>query len=338
MAETIDWPPPRRPRRRRGLPILLGVAAVILLGGGTILSYYVDALWFDSLGVADVFWKTLRLQGQTFTLFAVATFLILYGSFLALKPKALGELAGLPILINGQPIKLPVEPVIRLAALGGSFLIAAATGAAMMSEWNVLALYRQAGSDAVRSAGAAMTDPIFGRPLTFYLFTLPAWQLVSGWLMTLSVIVGALAAFFVMITGGAQMIGGRRDTGTSAWRGLSIAFAFVMLMLAARVYLGRFERLFDDHTIFAGVTYTEAHVTLTGLLVVSIALGVGALLALVNAVSAPRVRWLVLAVAPAGVCYILTGFASWYVTSFIVKPNELVREAPFITHNIEMTR
>ena len=39
-------------------------------------------------------------------------------------------------------------------------------------------------------------------------------------------------------------------------------------MLAARVYLGRFERLFEDHTIFAGVTYTDAHVTLTGLLVV----------------------------------------------------------------------
>jgi len=109
-------------------------------------------------------------------------------------------------------------------------------------------------------------------------------------------------------------------------------------MLAFRVYLGRFEQLFEDHTIFAGVTYTEAHVTLTGLLVVSIALAAGGLLALVNAVSAPRVRWLVLAVAPAAVCYILTGFASWYVTSFIVKPNELVREAPFITHNIEMTR
>ena len=113
MADTIDWPPPRRPRRRRGLPILLGVFAVLVLGGGTVLSYYVDALWFESLGVADVFWKTLRLQGQAFTFFFAATFLILYGSFLALKPAQLGELAGLPILINGQPIKLPVEPVIR---------------------------------------------------------------------------------------------------------------------------------------------------------------------------------------------------------------------------------
>jgi uncharacterized membrane protein (UPF0182 family) len=339
MADTIDWPPPRGPRRRRrGLPILLGVLVVLLLGAGTVLSYYVDALWFESLGVVDVFWTTLRLQSQTFTFFAVATFLILYAAFLALKPATLGELAGLPILINGQPIKLPVEPVIRLAAVGGSLVIAAATGAAMMAEWNVFALYRQAGSDAVRSAGAAMADPIFGRPLQFYLFTLPAWQLVTGWLMTLSVIVAALAAFFVMITGGTRMLGDRREASSSALRGLSIAFAFVMLMLASRVYLGRFDRLFEDHTIFAGVTYADAHVTLTGMLVVSIALVVGALLALVNAVSAPRVRWLVLAIAPAAVCYVLTGLAAWYVTSFIVKPNELVREGPYISHNIEMTR
>ena len=58
MAETIDWPPPRRPRRRRGLPIIFGVLALLVLGGGTVLSYYVDALWFESLGVADVFWKS----------------------------------------------------------------------------------------------------------------------------------------------------------------------------------------------------------------------------------------------------------------------------------------
>ena len=42
-------------------------------------------------------------------------------------------------------------------------------------------------------------------------------------------------------------------------------------MLAVRVYLGRFDRLFDDHTIFAGVTYTDAHVTLTGMLTSSLA-------------------------------------------------------------------
>src|SRR5437764_6529287 len=114
----------------------------------------------------------------------------------------------------------------------------------MMAQWSTLALWWYAKGDALPRAAAGVIDPIFGRPLPFYLFTLPAWQLMSGWLMTLSVIVGAMAALFVVITGGTRMLGGRRDSSSPAWRGLSIAFAFVMLMLASRVYLGRFERLF----------------------------------------------------------------------------------------------
>ena len=45
-----------------------------------------------------------------------------------------------------------------------------------------------------------------------------------------------------------------------------------------RVYIGRFERLLDDHTIFAGVTYTDAHVMISGLLVVCAALVLGAVI------------------------------------------------------------
>jgi Uncharacterised protein family (UPF0182). len=55
-----------------------------------------------------------------------------------------------------------------------------------------------------------------------------------------------------------------------------------------RVHLGRLEELFDDHMIFSGVTYTDAHVTLTGMLVVCAALVLGAVIAAVNAVRVPH--------------------------------------------------
>ena len=77
----------------------------------------------------------------------------------------------------------------------------------MTAQWTTLALYWHGRSDAVRAAAGAAVDPIFGRPLTFYLFTLPAWQLLSGWLMTLAVLVGAMALFFVVILGGTRMLG-----------------------------------------------------------------------------------------------------------------------------------
>src|SRR6266496_5374588 len=290
MPESIDWPRTRPPRHRRRFLLILAVLGVIFFGARTALSYYIDVLWFESLGYRDVFWKTLGLQWGIFTAFAAATFLILYGSFLALKRAHLPDLpSGQTIFIGGQPLKLPVEPVLRLVALGISLAIAAATGGGMMVEWPTLALFWYA----PRTAGG-IVDPIFGKALNFFLFTLPAWQLLAGWLLTLAVITCLLAVFFILVTGGTRAFAGRsRSYITLPWHGLSITLAVLLLVLAMRVYLGRFERLFDDHTIFGGVTYTDAHVTLTGMLVVCAALTLGALIAAANAVWAPRGRRLV---------------------------------------------
>jgi uncharacterized protein len=226
-----------------------------------------------------------------------------------------------------------VERVLGSVAIGVSLVIAVATGAAMMAEWTSLALYWFAPSP------GGFLDPIFGRTLNFFLFTLPAWQLIAGWLLTLSLISCALAGFFILITGGSRVLAGRLSRHvTLPWRGLSITFAFLLLVLAMRVYLGRFELLLEGHTVFAGVTYTDAHVTLTGMLIVCAALVLGAIIAIANAFRVSRGSWLVAALVPAAVCYVAVQGIAWYVSSFIVKPNELVREKPYIVYNTELTR
>jgi uncharacterized protein len=300
-----------------------------------VLSYYVDALWFGSLGYGDVFRKTLSFRWAVFAASFAGTFFILYGWFLALRRAYQPDvLSGGIIYIAKQPVKLPVERILRLVALMVTLLIAAATGAAMSGEWPTFALYWYA----PRTTGG-IVDPIFGRSLHFYLFTLPAWQLITGWLLTLAVIACGIAIFFILITGSIPVFSGRRGSSIPlAWRGFSIAFAFFLLTLAMRVYISRFEALFEEHTIFGGVTYTDAHVMLTGLLVVCGALILGAAFAFINVVSAPRVRWLAASIAPAIVCYLALQIVGWYVGNFIVKPNELVRERPFIANNIELTR
>src|SRR5580658_2346583 len=184
MPESIDWPPthPRTqpPRRPRRFLLILAVLAGIFFGGRTSLSYYVDVLWFRSLGYGEVFFKTLRLQWEVFTVFAGVTFIILYGSFRLLKRAHLPDLPDRhTILIGGQPLKLPVEPVLRLIGLGISLAIAVATGAAIAAEWPTLALYWYA-----PSSFGSVVDPIFGKPLNFFFFALPAWQIILGWLFT----------------------------------------------------------------------------------------------------------------------------------------------------------
>src|ERR1700686_3284410 len=308
MPDIIDWPQPPR-RHRRLFFLVFAILAVVIFSSRTALSYYVDALWFGSLGYGDVFRKTLSLQWAVFAAFFAVTFLFLYGWFLMLRRAYQSDLPDdHMIVIGGQPLKLPVARILRLVGLAVSLVIAVVTGASLMMDWPTFALYWYA----PRATGGVV-DPIFGKPINFYLFTLPAWQFITGWMLTLAVLTCVIAVFFILITGSTRALSGR-------------------------VYIGRFGRMVDEHTIFGGVTYTDAHVMLPGMLAVCGALIIGAAIAAINVVSAPRVRWLVAAVAPAAVCYLALQVLGWYVSSFIVKPNELVRERAYIAHNIDLTR
>jgi uncharacterized membrane protein (UPF0182 family) len=335
MPETIDWPMHSKPRRPRLLVYLL-LAAVILIfiGGRAAISYWVDLLWFRSLGYSSVFWKTWGLEWGTFAVFAALTFLILFGAFLALRHSHAADLPDThTIFFAGRPIELPVAKALRFIAVIAALLIAVATGLAMESAWPTLALYWYA-----PHAATTVTDPIFGRPLAFYLFRLPAWQLIAGWLLTLAVIVCVLAVLFLLAAGGGRALDGRFAAASLPWRGVSIAAGFLLLTLSIHEYVGRFQLLFEHHTIFDGVTYTDAHVTLTGMLFVAAALAIGAVIAIAGGIFQPRVRWLLAAIAPAVVCFVVAGVAGWYVTTFVVKPNQLDRERPYIADSIAFTR
>jgi uncharacterized membrane protein (UPF0182 family) len=337
LPEAIDWPKQTHPARRhnRKFIVLIAAIAVIFFGSRTALSYWVDLLWFRSLGYGGVFIRTLAMQWEVFAAFAAATYIILYGAFSLLRRAHFDDLPlDHTIVIAGQQINLSVKPILNMIAIGASLLIALATGGAMAAEWPTVALFWFA-----PKVAGNVTDPIFGLPLNFFLFTLPAWNLIAGWLLTIAVIVCLIATFFILVAGGSRAFNERSLTSIALpWRGLSIAVSFLLLVLAARTYLGRFAQLFEHHTIFDGVTYTDAHVTLTGMLAVSLALVLGALIAFCGGLFAPRGRWLVVSILPAILCYVGVGVVGWYVSSFVVKPNELVREQPFISNNIEMTR
>ena len=249
-------------RRRRTVRLTLLVAlGVVFLGASTAASYYVDALWFESLGLASVFWTRLSLEAATFAAFALATFSVVYGVFRVLKPDRLDDVIASTLLVNRRPLRLPIDRFLTLIGLGSSLALAAVIGSSMAARWMTLALYWRA------PRSADMLDPIFGRSLDFYLFTLPALQLISGWLLTLSVVASLIAAAFVAVMGGAGALAQWRSSAvqTGLWRGLSASLAAFFVMLAVRAYLGRFELLYQEGTIFSGVSYTDAHVTLGGL-------------------------------------------------------------------------
>ncbi len=340
MPEPVEWP-----SRSRRLPRLLWLAAALalfLFVANRALSYYVDGLWYGSLGYAAVFRKTLVLEWGLFTFFAVLTFGLLYGMFLLLRRMHFGELPKRrALVVNGQQVSLNIEPLLGPLALLLAAFDAYLSGSSLSDSWPTFAraLYgpHNAGSP------TDLLDPIFGKGLNFYLLTLPAWTTVADWLMTVAVLAVGLAVLFFLLTARpgapngvleARLLGSSR----SRWRGLLLGVGFFLAVLALRVYLSRFEQLMAEHTVFSGVTYVDAHVLLPGMLIICLALLLGAALAIFSATARPGGRWLVLAVLPAVVCFFVMEIGAWFVGTFIVKPNELVKEQPYIGNNIEFTR
>src|SRR5262249_54276298 len=156
----------------------------ILLGGRTTVSYYVNGLWFSSLGYGAVFFRSLSLRWIVFAVFFSATFLVLYGWFTILMRLAGTQLrTASTIRFGNRILELPVEGALRTGGLIGALFISLATGASMMADWPKFALYWYQPHEP-----GALADPIFGRPLGFYLFSLPVWQSVSGWLLAMAVL------------------------------------------------------------------------------------------------------------------------------------------------------
>jgi uncharacterized membrane protein (UPF0182 family) len=329
--EVIDVSPPRRRRWRVWVIAGLILTFIALYRS---LSIYLSALWFGSLGYSDVYWYIFKLKLALFLVFTVLTAVILRGALWLLgRVFAADTLARRTIVINNQPVEFAPAQFVGpigwlLAIMFGLFY-----GVAMKSEWQSFAVY-------LNRVPTALHDPIFGQPLGFYLFSLPVYDSLSSWLATLSFVVLCAAVAYTLLGIPQRVLkSASQAKSTNSFAAVSFALATFLVLLALRTYFSRFPYLWEDHQTFSGVTFVEANYLLPALLFVAIALVVAAGISLLNAFTKKSLRLLLVALALPVVVYVVgVVLVPAYVTSFIVKPNELGRETPYIGHNIMATR
>src|ERR1043165_8428938 len=330
-AKVIEVGPPRRRRWK----IWIIVAAILLfLSFSRILSVYLSALWVESLGYSSVYWYVFKLKLALFLGAAILTALLLSATFMLFQ-RLFGALAfeSRTIILNNQPFQFSPAKIIRPVGWVVSALFGLIYGFNLKEHWRQFALFwNQPASNSY--------DPIFGKSLSFYLFSLPFYDILSSWLFGVTFIILCAAVAYSLL--GLPQTGLKpsvRWSSGAAFRAVCCALALFLLVLSWRTYLSRFPFLWADHSTFSGVTYTEAHYTLPALMIVAIVLVIAAIILLVNGFAVRRFSLLLVAIAlPVATYVIAVGLIPSYIQSFIVKPNELRRETAFITHNLEWTR
>src|SRR5262249_592869 len=259
------------------------------------------------------------MQGTVFLVFALASIALLWTIFRLVIPEP--GYARRPFLeIAGERVAIPTTAVLKRLSAPVAIVLGILIGIAFSADWNTFATFW----NAVRSA--ASPDPIFGRPVTFYLFTLPVLEAIGSWLLFIA-IVGAIAA----------ALGSSMDF-TARFRGVSLAMSFLLLVIAFQFYVSRYLMITADHNLFSGIRYVDHNTILPGLWFVIAGLLAGAVIAAGN-MRAERIRNLALAAAIPAFTYVIASIlVPGYVSTFVVRPNELVRESPYIRNNINLTR
>jgi uncharacterized membrane protein (UPF0182 family) len=187
------------------------------------------------------------------------------------------------------------------------------------------------------------SEAVFNKDISFYIFTLPVWELLELWLTGLTLYAFAAVGLAYLLSGDSLSQGSFPGFSREQLRHLCGLGGCLMLVVAFSFWLSRYELLYSTQGASYGASYTEANVQLPANTLLSfLALGI-AIVLLGSAIFAWRSNfsrrllfygsgfYLILIV---GIGVILPTAVQYLV----VQPNELEREQPYISRTIALTR
>ncbi|HEX7051333.1 MAG TPA: UPF0182 family protein [Longimicrobiales bacterium] len=320
--------------RRPGRILLLTGAVLLaaLIAGRVAAGFYTEALWYQALGRSSIFWIRLGTRlGVRLAAGALAGGLVLLNLWLVAR--RLG-----PVHLRRQYGNIEIaEQVPRIYIHLGLVAVAVLTG------WWLSGL--QFGGDAALSILAWLrrvpwgsTDPLFGRDLSFYVFSLPVYFRTIDYLLLIAMWTLALVLIGYIVVGTIRWRGGRLEVEDEPRLHFVLLAAAIVLLLGARYWLGRYGLLLDGSGIGGGPGYTDVTARLPARRFLAL-LSAASAAALVYA--ARRRSWVPAAIGLGGLGAAALVVGQLYpslVQKFRVEPNQLAREVPYIRWNLDFTR
>jgi uncharacterized membrane protein (UPF0182 family) len=315
--------------------VIVGAISVIAILA-LIPSWIQKWLWMRQVGYSGVFWTLFSVQWGLFcAAFVVVSLYVWINLRLAARKGAAfraGNLTSQPTVAARLGIQIP-RTVLKLAVGAVAAVAALFFALVFYTEWDTYLRFRYGGS-------FGLSDPLFGVDAGFYLFRLPFYELLQNSLTTLALITLLAVLAFYAYFGVLQFSRRRPMEGWNATAvpHLSSLSFFVVASWGWGFYLDRFELLYSTQGVVYGAGYTADHVTrIAYWIMISAAAALCALLVL--NILRPRFRAILIGSGIyVGLYFIAVLLVPALFQRFMVQPNELARETPYLKNNIEFTR
>ena len=323
--------PPLPHALRRIVLWIVGGLFVALIIVPWLASFATDWLWYNEIGFRSVFTTSLVWRVGLFLSGGIFAFGYFYGNV----KLARGAGTGFPVLYvnRGDGVSIDVSRTLTRLFIPAAIVLAFITAISFSASWLVVL-------KAIHGVPIGTRDPVFGRDISFYLFTLPVISGVLSTLITLTFLSLLGAGLMYWMRNDITLPPRRATAKPRAARHLGGLLAFWFLLLAVRHWIvGTADLLYSTTGPLLGASYTDVHVALPGLYVCAIAAILAAIWVVVGMMRGTLVWSAISAVVLYAVVSVLArGVVPAAYQKLVVSANELSREAPYLTDHIAATR
>ncbi len=295
----------------------------------SIFYFLTDFWWFQNLGYENILLTVLKTKVFLGLAIGFFSFLILYfNSFFVTK--LLKSNSEVIIIRPGQQLKLNF-------ALIYSLLIGLFFGLSSVGQWEVVLKY-------FNLTLFNVTDPIFNKDISFYFFTLPFIEFLINLGFWLIIFCFIFLIFKFLIVKGKSLLTINtlnkellKDKKIKQYV-CSLA-AFLFIFIAIDLVLVKIPSLiYHSHDFFNGAGYADLHATLPFLKILFFVSLLAVISFFVNIFkNYPRLIYFSI-----GFYVVVAVIGVWLfpivLQRFVVLPNELVKEKPYIEYSIAATK
>ena len=313
------------------LAITLTILAVITGALVALSGFYVDWLWFNSVGFTGVWSTVLTTKVALFVIAGLLTSLIIsLNVYIAFRRRPFYVPSSVEA-DNLERYRATIDPIRKLVFAGIVLVLFYFGGTSASNLWGSWLLFSN-------STEFGVKDPQFGLDISFFAFRLPFFQTLIGWGISTLILATLASAAVHYLYGGIRPQVPQERTTVAARVQLSVLLGLIVLLKAVAYYFDRFALALKESRLITGLTYTDVNATLPAKSILAAIAVICSLLFFANIV---RKSWLLPAAGTAlmvGASVLIAGVYPGAVQQFQVKPSESSKEAPYIQRNIDATR
>lgn len=293
-------------------------------------NFIINVQWFKEVGYLNVFFTKLIAICKLFVPIFILYFCVIAIYLFTLR-KSIRSLVG----------DTKFKSVKKYFLLSNLVISILGAGATATTQWYKILQFTNA-------VPFGEVDPIFNKDISFYVFKLPLVQSLFSTAISLIIILVLITVIIYLALGFKDKIYQNKDNVINinsktygirkfAGKQLAVLASVLSLLIGCSYLLKSYNLVYSTRGVSYGAGYTDVKITMIFYKVIAIACVISSIVVFISILKL-KFRPIIISIASIAVLIVLEPVVAIFTQQFVVKPNEMELEKPYISYSIDATK